>query len=76
MAYETLQLIVGTAIVDSGFCRSLLKRSPDALNSFELTLDESEAIRGIHAESLESFASELHKWITQGSRPRLRSASY
>ena len=76
MAHETLQLIVGTAIVDSEFRQSLLKESSDVVKSFELTSEESEAIRGIQAESLEGFASELHRWISRGSGRRLRGVSY
>lgn len=65
MPYETLQAIVGTAIVDSSFRRNLLDRSPDALRSFELTPEESAAIAAIKAKTFQGFAKELHGWISR-----------
>lgn len=65
MAHETLQAMVGTALVDSGFRRNLLSRSPEALAKFELTPEESAAIAGIRANTMQGFAQELHGWITR-----------
>lgn len=67
MAHETLQAIVGTAIVDSDFCHSLLQKSPDIARDFELTAEESQAIQSIHASTLSDFASQLHRWIVRSS---------
>jgi len=74
MAYERLQAVVGTAIVDPTFCRNLLSKDPDILASFELSLEESEAIRTVCANNLQEFAQELQNWINRrngsGSAPR------
>ena len=65
MSYETLQVIVGTAIVDSNFRRNLLDKSPEALNKFELTPEETAAIAAIKARTFQGFARELHYWISR-----------
>jgi hypothetical protein len=65
MAYETLQTIVGTAIVDADFRRDLLDKAPEALTRFELTPEESAAIAGIKAKTFRGFARELHGWISR-----------
>jgi hypothetical protein len=67
MSYETLQTIVGTAIVDSSFRRNLLDKSPDALTKFELTPEESAAIAAIKARTFQGFARELHGWISRNN---------
>lgn len=65
MAYETLQAVVGTAIVDSRFRRSLLAKKTDALQGFELTKEESAAIAQSEATTIQGFAQDLHGWITR-----------
>jgi hypothetical protein len=76
MAYETLQAIVGTALVDSTFRRSLLDKAPDALSRFELTPEESAAIASIKARTFQGFAKELHGWISRNDISALRGVSY
>lgn len=76
MAHEALQAVVGTAIVDSTFRRSLLNRSPEALRSFGLTPEESAAVLHINAKTMEGFAQELHGWITRNATPLARNASF
>jgi hypothetical protein len=72
MAYERLQAIVGTAIVDTSFRQSLLHKNCDVLGEFGLTEEESEAVSSIHAETIEGFASELHRWISDRTQmPRM-----
>ncbi len=63
MAYETLQAIVGTAIVDSKFRRNLLSGSPEALTGFHLTAEETAALGSITAKTLHGFATQLHGLI-------------
>ncbi len=65
MAYETLQTIVGTALVDSRFRHNLLDRAPDVLNDFALTPEESAVIKSIRAKTFQGFVSELHGWISR-----------
>lgn len=63
MAYESLQAIVGTAIVDSKFRRNLLSGSPEVLNEFHLTTEETEALSSIRAKTFHGFATQLHGLI-------------
>lgn len=67
MAYETLQAIVGSAIVDSAFRRNLLNKSQDTLRNFNLTPEESAAIAAIEAKTFQGFAQELQGWIARQS---------
>ena len=64
MAYERLQAIVGTAIVDTRFRQGLLHKRSEVLNDFGLTDEECQAVSSIQAETIEGFASELHRWIS------------
>jgi hypothetical protein len=64
MAYESLQAVIGTAVIDSNFRKNLLNGSRyRAIASFDLTLEERDAVMGIRADSLEQFAGQLDRWI-------------
>jgi hypothetical protein len=64
MAYESLQAVIGTAVIDSNFCKSLLNGSRyRAIAGFDLTHEEREVVMGIRADSLEQFAGQLDRWI-------------
>ncbi len=64
MAYESLQALVGTAVIDVGFRHALLNGSRrSVIQSFDLTREETDAVMAIYAETLEQFASQLHRWI-------------
>jgi hypothetical protein len=63
MAHETLQAIVGTAIVDSKFRRNLLSGSQEALSGFHLTAEETAALGSIRAKTFRGFAMQLHGLI-------------
>lgn len=64
MAYESLQALVGTAVIDPGFRTALLNGTRrSALESFDLTIEEMNAVLAIRAETLAQFASQLHQWI-------------
>jgi len=76
MAHETLQAIIGTAIVDSTFRRSLLSRAPGVLSSFELTAEESEIVHRIQADTLQGFAREIQDWLNQKSTARIPSPTF
>jgi hypothetical protein len=71
MAYETLQAIVGTAIVDSRFRRNLLSGSQEALSGFRLTAEETAALCSIRAKTFHGFATQLHDWIDPEEMPSL-----
>lgn len=71
MAYESLQAVIGTAVVDSLFRKALLNGSRQrVIQPFNLTNEETTAVMSIRADSLEQFAGQLDQWITtsQGRR--------
>jgi hypothetical protein len=70
MAHESIQALVGTALVDSRFRSRLLSKSPDVLSDLHLTPQESEIIMSIRASTLQSFAGELDRWIAHQSARR------
>ena len=66
MAYESLQAVVGTAVIDMGFRKALLNGSRRrVISTFDLTHEEVDAVMGIRAESLEQFACQLDQWISR-----------
>ncbi len=65
MAYETVQTIIGTAIVDARFRHTLLKRTPEALREFDLTPEEVDALASIKATTLHGFAQEVQVWLNK-----------
>lgn len=73
MSYQALQTIVGTAIIDREFCRTLLSSSEKAVAGFDLTPEEVQAVTAIRAETFEEFAGELHEWIVRSNGRGRRS---
>ena len=66
MAYESLQAVVGTAVIDSSFRKALLNGSRRrVIATFDLTHEEVDVVMGIRADSLEQFAGELDQWISR-----------
>jgi hypothetical protein len=65
MAHETVQMIIGTAIVDARFRQTLLQKTREALRDFDLTPDEVEALSGIRASTLHGFAHEVQLWLNK-----------
>ena len=66
MPYESLQVVVGTAVIDPEFRHALLNGARRrVIQSFNLTHEETDAVMAIRAESLEQFAGQLDQWISQ-----------
>lgn len=64
MAFEMLQAVVGTALIDSDFRRAILNGSRhSAIARFDLSYAETDAVMSIQAETLEQFAGQLDQWI-------------
>ncbi|MBI5030177.1 MAG: hypothetical protein HZB51_06595 [Chloroflexi bacterium] len=64
MAYESLQAVIGTAVIDSLFRKALLNGSRSrVIQPFNLTMEETSAVMAIRADSLEQFAGQLDQWI-------------
>lgn len=68
--YETLQCIVGTAIVDARFRQELLTRPSSALKGFDLPPEQRDAIGAIRADTIQGFARQLHGWIYRDAAMR------
>lgn len=67
MAYEQLQAVVGTAIVDSSFRDSLLSDPSSVVGGFDLSPEELQALKSVQANSLQSLASQLEVWMARRS---------
>lgn len=66
MPYESLQAVIGTAVIDSKFRIELLTSSRQrAIQKFDLTKEETEVVMSIRADSLEQFAGQLDQWISK-----------
>jgi len=65
MTAKTLSTLIGTAVIDMNFRHTLLSDPWSALNGFDLSREEKEAIAGIEANSIEQFAQQLAGWIAQ-----------
>ena len=77
MFYPALEEVVGNAIIDREFRAGLLNgKRARLLNRFNLSPEETQMIMNIRADSLESFAGQLHRWIEgqQIRSPSLRLA--
>lgn len=69
MAHESLQAVIGTAVIDTEFRRALLNGSRRrVVQRFNLSHEEFDAVMDVRANSLEQFAGQLDRWIqhTQG----------
>ena len=63
MKHRGLSEVIGTALVDEGFCRALLENPGQAVASFDLACDELNALAHIRAQTLEQFAEQLATWL-------------
>ena len=78
MLHESLQTVIGTAVIDTEFRKALLNGSRQrVIQRFNLSHDEFDAVMRVRADSLEQFAGQLDQWIlhAQGrlEPPALRS---
>ena len=65
-----LERLIGTAVVDGEF-RAILLESPEAaLEGFDLSPEELDALVSANARTLEELAAQLYAWIAQAPRPR------
>lgn len=64
MRTTTFEEVVGNAIIDREFRADLLnEKRARVLSRFDLTPEERHALMSIRAESLESFAGQLARWM-------------
>ena len=65
MSQDAVSQIIGRAVVDTAF-RELLFSNPDqALEHYDLTDDEIEALKNLQQEDLEDFSTKLDSRITK-----------
>jgi hypothetical protein len=72
--YPNLQILVGTATLDSSFCDHLLKGDRyQAIAKFDLTEAEREVVLTIEANTITEFAQALLTWMDRqnGSHSRV-----
>jgi hypothetical protein len=66
VSHEALQAIVGAALIDKKFRQALFKGSrATVIKDFDLTVEESEAVMSIKADTLERFAWHLQRWTKE-----------
>ncbi|MCL6431392.1 MAG: Franean1_4349 family RiPP [Anaerolineae bacterium] len=70
MTHAALSQVIGTALVDDGFRRVLLRNPREALASFNLASDELMALSRIRANTLEQFAAQVVTWFSEADRSR------
>lgn len=65
MVHASLSQVLGTALIDDGFRRVLLRNPREAVAPFNLASDELSALAHIRAHTLEQFAEQLVDWFAQ-----------
>lgn len=63
MTASSLSQVIGTAVIDGGFRRTLLRNPERALAAFNLEANELRAISSIRASTIEQFAEQLFTWM-------------
>ena len=70
MFHPVLEELVGQAIIDHDFRAGLLNgKRARLLRRFDLSLEETQALMSIRADTLEAFAGQLYGWM-ESRRPR------
>jgi hypothetical protein len=68
VTHAGLSQVIGTAVVDDGFRRTLLRNPREAVAPFNLASDEVTALARIQAQTLEQFAEQLVTWFSERER--------
>jgi len=73
MSLDTLNRIVGEAIINASFCRALLSDPGAAVRDYELGTDEIELLTSIRAGSVDNLAQQIIAGLDLecGNAPRL-----
>jgi hypothetical protein len=77
MSSNQLSAVLVNALLDEGFCQSLLHAPDKALTDFELTADELHALSSIRASTIEEFADGMARWLSpsQPANRRIMTAT-
>jgi len=65
MTTASLSQIIGTAVIDVGFRRTLLNNPRKVLAQFDLEASELRDIASIRAATIEQFAEQLITWMNE-----------
>lgn len=68
VTHAGLSQVIGTALVDDGFRRTLLRNPREAVAPFDLASDEVSALARIRAQTLEQFAEQLVSWLAENEQ--------
>ncbi len=66
MSQQSVQEVIGKAVLDSNFRKSLLENPSEVLNEYELNADEIQALSNLDSEKLEVFSQSLDDRLTKG----------
>ena len=65
MSNTELKALIGTALIDHEFCKTLLgENRHTSLAEFDLANEEREVILSIKADSIQEFVTRLYEWLT------------
>jgi hypothetical protein len=76
MKHKGLNQLLCAAVVNDGFCKTLLRNPAQALASgyydhtFSLTPEERDLVVDIRAKKLEDFAAQVYNWISGNGKGR------
>ena len=65
MSKESVEAIIGKAVLESDFREALFANPDEVLGEYDLTEEEMAALKAIDAETLESFAGTLDERISK-----------
>ena len=65
MSQEAVSQIIGRAVTDNEFRQLLFSNPEQALQGYDLTDDEKEALEDLKQEDLEDFSTKLDSRITK-----------
>ncbi len=65
MSQDAVSQIIGRAVTDADFRETLFSNPEQALQGYDLTDDEQEALKNLKQEDLEDFSTKLDSRITK-----------
>ena len=65
MAHDAVSQVIGRAVIDAEFRTLLFSNPTQALQGYDLSSDEVEALKNLKLEDLEDFSTKLDARITK-----------
>jgi hypothetical protein len=65
MSQDAVSQIIGRAVIDPEFRETLFSNPEQALQGYDLTEDDKEALKNLKQEDLEEFSTKLDSRITK-----------